>query len=80
MTTQGPCPPGVQNALHLVETWSDEWGMTFNVSKCQAIDITTMRAVAPLVVLLHNEAVPQVTELKYLGVWVGSQLQWDYHI
>ena len=39
-----------------------------------------MRAVAPLAVLLHDEAVPQVTELRYLGVWVDSQLRWDYHI
>ena len=72
VSTRGPCPPGVQNALHLVETWSDEWGMTFNVAKCQAIDITAMRAIGPLAVLLHGETVPQVTELKYLGVWVDS--------
>ena len=80
VTTRGPCPPGVQNALHIVETWSDEWGMTFNVAKCQAIDITTMRAIAPLALLLHGEMVPQVTELKYLGVWVDSQFRWDHHI
>ena len=80
VTTRGPCPPGVQIALHLVETWSSEWGMTFNVSKCQAIDITTMRAIAPLALLLYGETVPQVTELKYLGVWVDSQLRWDHHI
>ena len=54
--------------------------MTFNVAKCQAIDITTMQAIAPLTVLLHGEAVPQVTELKYLGVWVDSQFHWDHHI
>ena len=80
VTTRGPCPPGVQHALHLVESWSDEWGMAFNVSKCQAIDITTLRATAPLAVLLHGAAVPQVTVLKYLGVWVDSQLRWDHHI
>ena len=80
VTTRGPCPPRVQSALHLVETWSDEWGMTFNVAKCQAIDISTLRAIAPLTVLLHGEAVPQVTELKYLGVWVDSQFRWDHHI
>ena len=34
VTTRGPCPPGVQNALHLVESWSDEWGMAFNATKC----------------------------------------------
>ena len=72
VATRGPCPPGVQHALHLVESWSDEWGMAFNVSKCQAIDITTLRATAPLAVLLHGETVPQVTVLKYLGVWVDS--------
>ena len=56
--THGPCPPRVQNALHLVESWSDEWGMAFNVTKCQAIDITTLRAMAFLALLLHGEAVP----------------------
>ena len=80
VTTRGPCPPGVQTALHLVETWSSEWGMTFNVSKCQTIDISTILAIAPLALLLYGEAVPQVTELKYLGVWVDSQLRWDHHI
>ena len=46
--------------------------MTFNVAKCQAIDIMTMWAITPLTMLLHGEAVPQITELKYLGVWVNS--------
>ena len=58
VTTRGPCPPGVQHALHLVETWSEEWGMTFNVTKCQALDISTMRAIAPLALTLHGELVP----------------------
>ena len=78
--TRGPCPPRVQHALHLVESWSDEWGMAFNVTKCQAIDITTLRAMAPLALLLHGELVPQVPVLRYLGVWVDSQLRWDHHI
>ena len=80
VTTRGPCPPGVQNALHLVESWSDEWGMTFNVTKCQDIDITTLWAMAPLALHLHGELVPQVTVLRYLGVSVDSQLRWDHHI
>ena len=78
--TRGPCPPRVQNALHLVESWSDEWGMAFNVTKYQAIDITTLRAMDPFALLLHGEMVPQVTMLRYLGVWIDSQLRWDHHI
>ena len=39
-----------------------------------------MRAITPLAVSLYGQVVPQVTELKYLGVWVDSQLRWDHHI
>ena len=80
ITTRGPCPPGVQHALHLVETWSVEWGMTFNVLKCQAIDITSMQPIAPLAVILHGELVLKAIDLKYLGVWVNSQLRWEPQI
>ena len=39
-----------------------------------------MRAIAPLSLTLHGELVPQVTELKYLGVSMDSQLRWEHHI
>ena len=42
MTYRGSCPPRVQEALRIVEAWSQEWGLTFNVAKCQAIDISTL--------------------------------------
>ena len=65
----------MQEALLMVVTWSTQWGMTFDVAKCQAIDLTTMRAIAPLAVSLYGEAVPHVIELTYLGMWVDSQLR-----
>ena len=34
----------------------------------------------PFALLLHGEMVPQVTELKYLVVWVDSQFWWDHRI
>lgn len=77
---KGTCPPKVQQALALVEEWSAEWGLQFNVNKCQAIDITQLRDVGVLELRLHNEVVPQVQEFRYLGIWIDSKLRWGRQI
>ena len=46
--------------------------MAFDVTKCYVIDTMTLWAIAPLTVLLHGEVVPQITVLKYWGVWIDS--------
>ena len=80
MTYRGPCPPQVQAALRVVEAWSQEWGLTFNVSKCQAIDISTLRLRSTLELRMHDALVTQVHEFRYLGVWVDSSLSWARQI
>ena len=80
MTYRGPCPPRVQEALRVVESWSHEWGLTFNVTKCQAIDISTLRQRSGLELRMHDALVTQVQEFRYLGVWVDSSLTWARQI
>ena len=65
-------PKGLQDALLMVATWSTQGRKISNVAQCQAIEITAMRAIAPLAVSLYGEIVFPVTELKYIGVWVDS--------
>ena len=77
---RGACPPEVQQALRAVETWSQQWGLSFNVSKCQAIDINRMRCIPPLDLQLASDSVPQVREFRYLGIWVDSSLSWARQI
>ena len=77
---RGDCPPQVQQALRVVESWSRHWGLSFNVSKCQAIDINNMRGLPPLSLQMDADTVPQVREFRYLGVWVDSSLSWERHI
>ena len=57
---RGSCPPRVQEALHVVEAWSQEWGLTFNVTKCQAIDISTLRLRRNLELCMHDALVTHV--------------------
>ena len=64
----------------MVETWSQKWGLLFNVSKCQAIDISNMRGLPQLSLQLETDLVPQVCEFRYLGVWVDASLSWDRQI
>ena len=80
MTYRGSCPPRVQEALRIVEAWSLEWGLTFNVTKCQAIDISTLRLRSNLELRMHDALVTQVQEFHYLGVWVDSSLSWARQI
>ena len=80
MTYRGSCPPRVQEALRIVEAWSQEWGLTFNVAKCQAIDISTLRQRSSLELRMHDALVTQVQEFRYLGVWVDSSLRWARQI
>ena len=80
VTYQGSCPPQVQEALRVVESWSQEWGLTFNVEKCQAIDISTLRQRTSLELRMDDALVTQVQEFWYLGVWVDSSLSWARQI
>ena len=77
---RGACPPEIQQALRVVEHWSQQWGLSFNVSKCQAIDINRMRNIPALTLQLASDSVPQVSAFRYLGIWVDSSLSWDRHI
>ena len=80
MTYRGAVPPKIQDALSLVEQWSKEWGLTFNVAKCQAIDISQFKVVSPLQLQMHSTSLTQVKEFRYLGVWVDSSLSWSRHV
>ena len=80
MTYRGAVPLKIQEALSVVEQWSRVWGLTFNVAKCQVIDISQFRVVSRLQLQMYNIFVPQVKEFRYLGVWVDSSLSWSRHI
>ena len=80
VTSRVSNPALVQQALRDVEMWSTEWGLSFNPSKCQAIDITNMRGMDALQLRMHGTILTQVKEFKYLGVWVDASLKWERQI
>ena len=71
----------LQRDLHQLEAWEKRWDMSFNPSKCEVIRFSRKRKPAPQTTyILHNENIPQVNHIKYLGVKIQSDLRWNMHI
>ena len=53
--------------------WSIKWGMLFNPDKCMHMEVGRD---APAFKLFMNDiAIPQTSSLKYLGVYIQSDLK-----
>ena len=61
-----------------METWANEWLMSFNINKCEVIQITLKIPFNQLIIYGHQ--LKQVTEAKYLGVTLDSKLNFNKHI
>ena len=62
-----------------ISMWEDRWGMEFNPSKCQMVQVTTARNFINTVYTLHGQALEVVTSAKYLEVDISSGLSWNAH-
>ena len=80
VSTSVGTPGRVQDALAYIEDWSATWGLVFDVAKCKALDVTSRRKVERLHLRLGDRTIPQVDEIKYLGVWIDSRLTWRKHL
>ena len=71
-------PNTIQSDVNALLNWAKNWGMCFNSRKCVHIKIGT--ALPDLELKLDNEAIPQASALKYLGIQIDSSLKWNNHI
>ena len=65
-------------SLNSIDVWSKKWLVQFNASKSEDIIVTGSRRapVQPLTLMLNGVAIPQVTSVKHLGIFLSSDLQW----
>ena len=65
----------LQSDLNKLVVWSEKWQMTFNVSKCFLLRITSSRDnVVDYTYTMMGEPITSVTQHKYLGVELDSKL------
>ena len=69
----------LQNDLLKMEEWANTWMMTFNVDKCEVLQISLSSSI-PVHDHLYNNPLRTVKEAKYLGVLLDSKLNFNKHI
>ena len=67
--------------LRGLEQWEKDWCMEFQSAKCEYIRFSRKRVKSQLPsYMLHQELIPQVKAIRYLGVHIQDNLKWHTHI
>ena len=75
------CDDRLQEELNNVLTWSSSRHLPVNESKCCVLDIITSKTFQPTPVLdLQGRVIPQVSQLRLLGVTLCHDLKWNIHV
>lgn len=69
----------LQQHINLFETWMKEKRIKANPTKCSHMTFTLNRQNIPNI-FLNNITIPQVTQVRYLGLHLDSKLKWNHHI
>jgi hypothetical protein len=69
----------LQRNLNDLSAWLNEWRMKVNETKSSHVTFTLNSNSCPPV-SLNNVIVPQVQEVKYLGMFLDRRLTWQSHI
>lgn len=69
----------LQNALDILSNWLKTWRISINETKSAHITFTLRSATCPQV-SLNNINIPQVNQVKYLGMIIDRRLTWKNHI
>ena len=70
----------LQEDLNNVHSWSQDWKLRFNFSKCEVLSVTRNKNPVTYNYSLGTDNLAQVLSQKDLGVTITNNLKWDTHI
>ena len=76
-------PAGLQRIISTAKQFGDKWGCVLNVSKSAVMLVGSEAALATAAgshFWWGTTELPQVTEIRYLGVWLTHHWDWARHI
>ena len=59
-----------------LQSWENDWQMSFNPNKCEVIHITTKRKPIPNNYSIHGTVLNTTDHVRYIGVTISSNLSW----
>ena len=70
----------LQQDIHSLQIWSQDWLMNFNASKCYLMSVTLSRNGIDITYYLNGIPLSVVNHCKYLCIIIQSDLNWNKHI
>lgn len=70
----------LNDALQKVITWCDQWQMAVNFDKTVVMRITQKKNPFIFNYSVNAITLREVTQYKYLGLWITNNLNWNKHI
>jgi hypothetical protein len=80
ITVSSDSSNALQEDLHKLEKWEQDWFMKFHPQKCEVLSVTRSQSVVTRDYTLHGHILNRVSSAKYLGVTINHQLKWNEHI
>ena len=77
----GSNPSGLHHALKIVEAWSKNWNLSIQPKKSEHISFYNLRNNNyPPTFFISNVQIPQVENVKDLGLIINNKLKWEPYI
>jgi hypothetical protein len=71
----------IQKAMENIESWSTHNKMVINQSKTKEMIIHTRKSELKInPIIINSETIERVENFKLLGIWLSSNLSWNFHI
>jgi len=70
----------LQQDLQYLQEWADKWLMTFNVNKCEILQISLNHSIMHYSYLLYDQPLKLVNEARYLGIMIDSKLNFNTQV
>jgi len=70
----------LQTDLDALQRWEKKWGMSFNPTKCNTINITRKKKPLITTYMLKDEALENLKVASYLGVQIAADLSWHNQV
>ena len=69
----------LQQDIHSLQIWSQDWLINFNASKCYSMCVTLSRNSIDTTYYPNGISLSVVNHCKYLGIIIQSDLNWNKH-